>query len=637
MSRDNRPRTQMTRRTTRTRRRWVTAVVVVLGSMAALLTVPLTVTEANAVNRDGSSTFATYNMHGSDNGSRWTSEINRLVASYPVVMLQEAGSGPPPAVGDHRTEYRSMRIVPSRSPQPSNYTISTWAGGPNHENRYVYYLQTDPRRISNTNEDTWDGGQMNLATVTDTRADEVRVLENAYYDPDPNAPNNRYRARPLLGLQFGSTWYWNTHARGEDVTADAARPGLLDRVRGFMAGSDQRGRNWVLAGDYNVNILNRTNAEARDRSLHLRPGEALLRTGQPTFINSDEPSELDYAVTSGLPGGFTASRSDGAGSDHVAVVFARTPPPVAPTGPSHVYATTLATPNGNMLQVGANHSMGIGAPRYDSGQIWRMYTNGDSNTHFLRNPGTGDCIAAPTGSRRDTSSRAVAGDCADPRAQWTISHMEDDPGWNSDTGGPQRWQSVAFPGMCLTPSNQQVTVERCTDDPAQRWWDNPASLPKDWPTTTGNVRLEDAARGSRLRRSGSVPGTGVATRPTPPKWWWLYWLAYERRDFGWNIQRIDTADNLVRIQSLDGDNRCLGVRDEHTKSETDALLRTCDDARGADGSGQRWLAENYADGTVRYRNEANHLCLTAPDAYQGNVKLYSCNDIRAERWSVVNP
>ncbi|MFE3521350.1 hypothetical protein ACFXOD_07125 [Streptomyces sp. NPDC059161] len=55
----------------------------------------------------------------------------------------------------------------------------------------------------------------------------------------------------------------------------------------------------------------------------------------------------------------------------------------------------------------------------------------------------------------------------------------------------------------------------------------------------------------------------------------------------------------MRIQSLDGDNRCLGVRDEHANSETDALLRTCDDARGADGSGQRWLAENYADGTVR--------------------------------------
>uniref|UniRef100_A0AAU2VES8 Uncharacterized protein n=1 Tax=Streptomyces sp. NBC_00003 TaxID=2903608 RepID=A0AAU2VES8_9ACTN len=83
---------------------------------------------------------------------------------------------------------------------------------------------------------------MNLATVTDTRADEVRVLENAHYDPDPNAPNNRYRARPLLGLRFGNTWYW---------------------------------------------------------------------TGTHTP--------------------------------------ARTPPAVAPTGPSHAFATTLTTPNGNVL------------------------------------------------------------------------------------------------------------------------------------------------------------------------------------------------------------------------------------------------------------------------------------------------
>ncbi|MFE0190509.1 hypothetical protein [Streptomyces sp. NPDC058989] len=319
MSRGNRPQALGTLRATRTRlrsRRWITAVLAALSAVAALLTVSLTAAPAHAVNGDGSSPFATYTMHGSDNGSRWTTEINRLVANYPVVMLQEAGSGPPQPADDHRTSYRQMRLTPNRNPQPSSYTVSTWAGGPNGTNRYVYFLQTDPRRISETNEDTWDGGQMNLAAVTDTRATEVRVLENNSYDPDPNAPNNRYRARPLLGLRFGNTWYWNTHARGEDVTGDENRPGLLDQVRTFMARSDQRGRPWVLAGDYNVNILHRNDNEAR-QSLHLHAGESLLRTGQPTYINGDHPSELDYAVTSGLPGGFTASRADGAGSDHV--------------------------------------------------------------------------------------------------------------------------------------------------------------------------------------------------------------------------------------------------------------------------------------------------------------------------------
>ncbi|MER7689655.1 hypothetical protein [Streptomyces sp. NPDC097610] len=331
---------------------------------------------------------------------------------------------------------------------------------------------------------------MNLATVTDEHADEVRVLENAYYDPDPNAPNNRYRARPLLGLRFGNTWYWNTHARGEDVTGDATHTGLLDRVHEFMATNDQRGRNWVLGGDYNVDILNRSNAEARDQSLHLRPNENLLRTGQPTYIAGNRPSELDYAVSSGLPGGFTASRADGAGSDHVAVVFSRTTPPVARNGPSHPYATTVGTPNGNVLQENANGSIEIAAPRYGGAQLYREYTDCGALTHSLRNSVSKLCIAAPTGTRRDTSPQAVTADCADPRSQWTTSHLKDDPGWNGDSGGPVRWQNVAFPGMCLTPSNKQVTLEPCTEDVAQRWWTNPAGLPKDWPTTSSNVRLE---------------------------------------------------------------------------------------------------------------------------------------------------
>ncbi|MGP9022962.1 hypothetical protein ACT1U9_31730 [Streptomyces sp. BR1] len=609
--------------------------VAVMSAAATLLAVPLTAAPAQAVERDGSSPFAIYNMHGSDNGSRWTSEIRSLVASYPVVMLQEAGSGPPTAVDEHRTNYREMRIVPSRNPQPSNYTLSQWAGGPDHTNRFVYYLQTDPRRVGETQEDTWDGGQMNLATVTDTQAHEVRVLENPFYDPNPNAPNNRYRARPLLGLRFGNTWYWNTHARGEDVTGRQGRTGLLDVVRNFMARRDQRGRNWVLAGDYNVNILNRNNQQAR-QSLHLRPGETLLRTEQPTFIGTSGPSELDYAVTRGLRG-FTAHRSNGAGSDHVSVTFSRTPPPVAPTGPSRAYATRVTLSNGNSVRENANGTMAVGSPMNDGRDIWRMYTDGESQTHYVRNGVTKHCMAAPTGTRRDTSSQVVAGDCADPRSQWTISHLEDDPAWNGDSGGPQRWQNVAFPGMCLAPSNNQVTVKPCSEDPAQRWWETSASVPKNWPTTAGNVRLENLAFGGRLRRSGSVPGTPIYTRPRPPGWWWIYWLAYEKQDFGWDIQRIDSADNLVRFRSLDGDNRCLGTRDAHATELTDAMLQGCDDARGVDAAGQRWLAETYADGTVRYRNEANHLCLLGPSGVSGNVRLASCNDIEAERWSVVNP
>ncbi|MFF7730825.1 ricin-type beta-trefoil lectin domain protein [Streptomyces sp. NPDC008001] len=614
-------------------RRRTAAVVAALAALAALAAnVTVAAPAAQAVNNGGTSPFATYNMHGSDNGQTWRSEIEQLAANHAVVALQEVGAGPPMPVNENRDNYRHIRLTPNRDPQPSSVTLVAWPIG-NNATRYVYYLQSDPRRVGLSGQDTWDGGQMNLATVTDSRADEVRVIENPTYDPDPNAPNNRYRARPLLGLRFGNTWYWNTHARGEDVVRRGNRPGLLDQVRDFAA---RDRRNWVLAGDFNLNILNRSNGEARNQSLHLRADETLLRTGQPTFINGDHPSELDYAITHGLPGGFTAIRPQGAGSDHVPVSFARTPPPAQAPTRSHVYSTVLATPTGNLLQENPDRSIGIGDARYDNNQTFQMFTTG-ALTHYLQNVGTGDCIAIAPGTRRDVSSRIVAGKCDDPRAQWTVSHLEDDVVWNEDNGGPQRWQNVAFPGLCLTPSNRSVTAEPCTENAAQRWWDSPTAVPANGQTTTGNVRLESSWLGGRLRRSGNVPGTDAYTQPTPPKQWWIYWLFWERKDFGWNIQRISKDDNLVRIQSMDGNNQCLGSRDEHATTKADAVLQTCDDARGVAGAGQRWLAESYADGTIRYRNEANHLCLRAPDADHGKAELYKCQDIPAERWNVVNP
>ncbi|PJN36681.1 hypothetical protein CG747_32700 [Streptomyces sp. CB02959] len=61
------------------------------------------------------------------------------------------------------------------------------------------------------------------------------------------------------------------------------------------------------------------------------------------------------------------------------------------------------------------------------------------------------------------------------------------------------------------------------------------------------------------------------------------------------------------------------------------------DLAEGDAERQTWLAETYTDGTVRYRNEATHLCLLAPDADRGIVRLASCDDIAAERWKVVKP
>jgi hypothetical protein len=97
------------------RRRWIAAVVAVLTGPAALVAdVALTALAAQAVNNDGSSSFATYNMHGSDNGLVWRSEIQRLTVNNAVVALQEAGSGPPLPADPNRANFRQIRLNPPR-------------------------------------------------------------------------------------------------------------------------------------------------------------------------------------------------------------------------------------------------------------------------------------------------------------------------------------------------------------------------------------------------------------------------------------------------------------------------------------------------------------------------------------------
>ncbi|MFK8843667.1 endonuclease/exonuclease/phosphatase family protein [Streptomyces sp. Ac-502] len=411
--------------------------VAVLTGLATLVpNVSLAATAAPAVDNDGSSPFATYNMQGSNNGERWNTEVRQLAADNAVVALQEVGSGPPLPESPDRSSFRQIRLSPSRPrPLPSSVTQVTWPGGPNRSDRYVYFLQTDPQRVRETGTDRWQGGRVNLATVTDSPADEIRVLENPHYDPDPNPSNTRYRARPLLGLRFGNTWYWNTHARGHDVQP------LLTQVRNVAAGD---GRNWALVGDFNLNILGLNDAHARNTSLHLRDEETLARTNQATFINGNNPSELDYAVTHGLAG-FHATVPQGRGSDHAPVYFGRTAPPSRLPSPSHTYGTVLSTPTGRLLQDNPDDSFTVGDAGYGDNQTFQMYTTGMLD-HFIQNTGTKDCIAIAPKVRRDVSARTVAGDCGDPRAQWSVSELKSEEGdLNQDYGRLQRWRNVASP------------------------------------------------------------------------------------------------------------------------------------------------------------------------------------------------
>src|SRR5262245_52879521 len=86
------------------------AAALALALAGSMITVGLGAAAAQAVNNDGSSPFATYNMHGSDNGLAWRSEIQRLAATNPVVALQEAGSGPPLPANINRSNFRQIRL-----------------------------------------------------------------------------------------------------------------------------------------------------------------------------------------------------------------------------------------------------------------------------------------------------------------------------------------------------------------------------------------------------------------------------------------------------------------------------------------------------------------------------------------------
>lgn len=108
--------------------------------------------------------------------------------------------------------------------------------------------------------------------------------------------------------------------------------------------------------------------------------------------------------------------------------------------------------------------------------------------------------------------------------------------------------------------------------------------PTNWETSSGNVRLESAWLGGRLRRLGYVAGTEVVTRRPPPKTSWLYWLLYERGDYGWDIERISPDDNLLRIRSLKNHDTCLGTWEEHAHVRTFAANQSCDRPGDVDGA-----------------------------------------------------
>ncbi|MFJ5973347.1 RICIN domain-containing protein [Streptomyces sp. NPDC093060] len=213
--------------------------------------------------------------------------------------------------------------------------------------------------------------------------------------------------------------------------------------------------------------------------------------------------------------------------------------------------------------------------------------------------------------------------CDSPLAQW----QPDDPGAPS---GPLRWHNSACPGLCLTGlgNEQQVLALACDDSPSQRWWHHSREVSdRAWEPGDGRFRLRAWNR-LYLDQFGEPgrDGTALTTR--------------RRNDVNtqrWDMEYAGLGDNIVRLKGLGSGGRCVDILDTHGPRPSEcSLLHDCTD-RGVkdDGTGHRWQAEMYGDGSLRFRNEAAHLCLVPSAREAAYVTIESCSDDARQRWTIV--
>ncbi|MCK8677173.1 ricin-type beta-trefoil lectin domain protein [Streptomyces lichenis] len=597
---------------------------------------------------DDSLPFATNNMEGSNGGIRWTGEVGPLTEHHEVIALQEVGSGPPTEA--RGTQSESIPIPPDVTRPaglPRFVNHSQWQYGRRSANppRHVYYLQTDPRHSRETGQDRWVGGRVNLAVVTHEPATEVRVIENPLYNPSET--NNAYRFRRALGVRIGDTFYYNVHARGSDVG------GLLQGIRD----ATRPGERWVMFGDFNLDIRNRTDEEARNRSLHLRDDELLVRPNRATHQNG---SEIDYAITHGL-GRHNADIPSGRGPDHYPVQFepAPTPVPAAPDGEAHAFSSALENAGtGWVMNASTDGRVTTTADRYNDRQRFRMETvrghwyrfrvgqspDGASGARAATAASGARGAAAASGARGAAAASGARGaaaqeaaptgcpglspwlqlvvtlrSCDAPEAQW---HSE-------DLGAPDgalRWHNSANPALCLTGAGQgdAVLAMPCGDSRRQQWVDSSRAVPDSvWETGESRVRLR-ASNGLYLAAKDDATGDD-----TP--------LTVHGRDQSerWDIEYAGEGDNIARLKGEDS-GKCADVLDSEDAGEgTAAVLGDCGTGNSVnDGTGRRWVAETYGDGTLRLRNTATGLCMVPPLKEAHYVTVRGCDDEARQRWTV---
>ncbi|WP_104722670.1 cytolethal distending toxin subunit B family protein [Helicobacter mesocricetorum] len=167
---------------------------------------------------------STWNLQGSlaNTESKWNVSVRQLITGdnpANILMIQEAGAIP-------ATARRTGRMVqPGGTPvEEFIWELGTYSR-PNSV--YIYYAPLDvgARRV-------------NLAIVSDRRADEVFVVHQNVVATDSS--------RPAIGIRIGNDVFFNIHAL---ASGGGDAPALVTAVHNAFINMPQI--NWLIAGDFN--------------------------------------------------------------------------------------------------------------------------------------------------------------------------------------------------------------------------------------------------------------------------------------------------------------------------------------------------------------------------------------------------
>lgn len=376
-------------------------------------------------------TLATWNMQGGSDSvnSKWTTGVAELARQNTIVALQEAGPDLP-ATTTHVTE----RNIGGFTVREGLWPIDSDRSHGN-EFAYVYFLPIDT-----------NGHRVNLAMVTQQQADDVVIIppitrdeENRQPEPpnEDQAPANdrtdnvaTATNRPMLGLVFGDTVYYDIHARARSRGRDA--PEMITRA---AQGAVQAARDWVILGDFNRSpaSMNRDMPEA-DQSTHSGP-RPIGNTYDADGATHMGGGNLDYMVTNRNLGGtddYIARRQTGRGSDHLPVAFG---------APLARQAAEFTLTSGDGALDVENGTVGLGQANGDLGTMYYPtgfdYMSGSAGFVSKRD---GNCLANKDGTLTEEPC-----DKDDVEQDFTFD--------KADSSGPYDFnvRSIAD-DRCLTPA-----------------------------------------------------------------------------------------------------------------------------------------------------------------------------------------